>query len=290
MQTHSSHSFQSQAKKRQSTKSTHTIIVNENEIQQRYRLLVDELEHLLNRLHTNALVLNYGSKVVTAKPCDIIRVLSEWSQKDTIDLTIRNIIISAILSAENKQIGSGIICAYKLIDECEKFYLPKRNTLENRAETFDIDNTLKYFLGPGMLFKLMRQKVHGGGLASEFRFSYTPTNDFIVKTTPTKEVVGEIHPLFETKLKEIESPLVIAVDGTIESLGEVDHLLQEIAQLKTPALIMARGFSPDVITTLDVNWKSGKLKVVPFTVFLWEKDEIKLAALKCLNMNEKEEY
>ncbi len=46
---------------------------------------------------------------------------------------------------------------------------------------------------------------------------------------------------------------VLAIDGKIESLGEIDHLLQPIAHHQANANFCARGFAPDVVATLDKN-------------------------------------
>ena len=125
MQTHSSRLSTKQPQKRQSTKKESSFTVESLEVQKRYSRLLSELRALLNRLHSNKLVFNYGSKVITAKPVDIVRVLSEWSQNDSIDLAIRNIIINTILSSENKQSGSGVLCAYHLINRTQKVDIQK---------------------------------------------------------------------------------------------------------------------------------------------------------------------
>jgi len=210
-------------------------------------------------------------------------VLSGWSQNDPLDLAIRNIIINSILSAENKQIGAGIICAYLLInrhniDETAK----RRDTLKHRAEVADIDNTLRYFLGSGLIYNLMQQIVRAGGLSASWNFDFTHTNSFIVQTYLTKEILGEIHPLFSEreKISRLDSPLIIAIDGVIESLGEIDHILQDLASEKCNAVICATGIAPDVVTTLSENWLASKLSVVPFTVREWKVTSIRENASK----------
>ena len=274
MQTHSSRLSTKQPQKRQSTKKESSFTVESLEVQKRYSRLLSELRVLLNRLHSNKLVFNYGSKVITAKPVDIVRVLSEWSRNDSIDLAIRNIIINTILSSENKQAGSGVLCAYHLINRTQQIDIQKRSTLKNRAEISHIEKTLSYHLGHGIIFNLMREVIHRGGLTSELRFSYSNSNDIIVSIDATREILGHVPPLFETKISKLDNPIVIGVDGTIESLGEIDHLLQACSQLDTPVIIMASGFAPDVITTLDSNWKSRRLRVVPFSVVSWSKENI----------------
>ena len=274
-------SLRSQASQKHSTKSVHTTVVSENIIRARYVYLLKELSSMLFKLHTDALILNYGTRVTTARPADLIRVLSEWSQKDSLDLAIRNIIINAILSAENKQVGAGIICAHLLahkhkIDKT----LVTRNTLMNRADPASIDDTLHYFLGKGLIHRLMSQIIYAGGMSASLNFSFTHVNDFVVQAYTTKEILGEIHPLFDSsdQIQRLDNPVIIAVDGIIEAVGEVDHLLQEIASEKCNSIICARGFGPDVVTTLGKNWRTGTLRVIPFTVREWQVTTSKQSA------------
>jgi chaperonin GroEL (HSP60 family) len=56
------------------------------------------------------------------------------------------------------------------------------------------------------------------------------------------------------------------IDGTIENVSEIDHMLQRSHELKRPMVIMARGFSRDVISTLNVNYARKTLNVVPVVV------------------------
>lgn len=56
------------------------------------------------------------------------------------------------------------------------------------------------------------------------------------------------------------------VDGVVESVSEIDSLLQECHRQKQPLIIFARGFSKDVITTLRVNYARKTLNVMPVCV------------------------
>jgi hypothetical protein len=230
-----------------------------------------DLTRLLYKLHKGSLVFNYGEKIASTKPADLIRVLSEWSQRDVVDMTIRNIIVDTILSSENKQIGSGIICALTLLsddnfcDDIQKY--------RHRAEVTDLDATIKYFLGNGMLSKLTRSALEMGALGGNIRFSLSNSSNFILESSNTFNIEGHIHPLFESDMRWFELPHIICIDGIIESLGEIDSLLQEAAEIKNNIIICASGYHHDVVHTLSENWKLQRLKVVPFIVRRWSSDE-----------------
>lgn len=268
MQNLSNHSIK---QKKQSTKKHHhSEIISSQEISIKYKNILKELSLILSKMSSNELVLNYNSKVVTTKPIDTVRMISEWSQKDTFDLTIRNIILSSIISAENKVAGSGIVCAYSLITD---FYKPPsfhRNTLQNRANPEDISDALLYFLGSGIIFRLMNDLIEIGGLSADLKFGYTNSKDFNINVTASQEVLGEVHALFDHKVSEVESPIIIAIDGRIDTIGEVDHILQQAALCNKNIVIASLGFTPDLVTTLSENWKSGNLKIIPYVVKQWD--------------------
>ena len=261
--------------RRRFTNSPSSVLVDEKIIKNRTSIILRKLSTLLEKLHTDALILNYGTRLTPAKPADLVRVLASSLDEDSLDHTLRNIIISAILSAERMHVGAGIVCAYLLTQQATPAVLAqikKRNRIETRVEPTDIDATLRYFLGHGLVYDLMKAVIEAGGLSASIEFGLATGEDFIIQAYTTKEVLGEIHPLFTAHdgIKNFKNIAVIATDGTIESLGEIDHLLQELAEEKCQAIICARGFAPDVVATLDKNWPLGNLRAAPFVVRAWE--------------------
>jgi len=57
----------------------------------------------------------------------------------------------------------------------------------------------------------------------------------------------------------------LCIDGVIESLGEIDGILQEASAQNIPIAIFARGFSSDVINTMKVNADRGTLDILPIS-------------------------
>ena len=235
---------------------------------------------ILVKLHTDSLVLNYGTRVTLAKPADLVRILASWAHADQVELALRNMLLSAILSAEKRQVGAGLVCAHLLAlgsRPVSKKDARSRNVLKYRADPRDTDAALRYFVGSGMIYELMKIIIEAGGLSATLNFDTTECNDFIVQAYSTKEVLGKIHPLFTStaNIDRLKRVTIMAVNGKIESLGEVDHLLQTLAHHKANAIFCARGFTPDVVATLDKNWLSGKLRVIPFIVDEWEVNQQK---------------
>lgn len=61
-------------------------------------------------------------------------------------------------------------------------------------------------------------------------------------------------------------PRVVCIDGYIENVSELHHLLEASAASKEPCVLFVRGMSDDVKHTLKVNYDRGSLRVVPMIV------------------------
>lgn len=60
-----------------------------------------------------------------------------------------------------------------------------------------------------------------------------------------------------------ERPRIVCIDGFIEAVSELHHLLEEAAESKETVLLFVRGLADDVRNTLRVNYDRGSLRVVP---------------------------
>ena len=71
------------------------------------------------------------------------------------------------------------------------------------------------------------------------------------------------------KLEFIEAK-VLAVDGVIISVGEINSYLSSAFENKQPLIILCRGISEEVLATLLKNFEMGKLNVFPIQVAMGE--------------------
>lgn len=59
---------------------------------------------------------------------------------------------------------------------------------------------------------------------------------------------------------------IFVIDGFVESVGEIHHLLESASSTKEPVIIFARNFSDDVENTILYNFKRGTMDVLPVSV------------------------
>lgn len=75
-----------------------------------------------------------------------------------------------------------------------------------------------------------------------------------------------IKPLLKCESKILQKPKVICIDGYIESVSEIHHILSYFSDNPSPALIFSRGMNDDVLHTIKVNNDRGTLDIHPFIV------------------------
>ena len=71
-------------------------------------------------------------------------------------------------------------------------------------------------------------------------------------------------------------PKILCLDAIVENVSEIHSILEGAGERREPVLIIARGFSNDVLHTINVNVVQGRLSVVPI---IMKYDEVGANAL-----------
>lgn len=75
-----------------------------------------------------------------------------------------------------------------------------------------------------------------------------------------------LKPLLKGETCVLQKPKVICIDGYVESVSEIHHILSYFSENPSPALIFTRGMNEDVLHTIKVNNDRGTLNIHPFVV------------------------
>ena len=65
---------------------------------------------------------------------------------------------------------------------------------------------------------------------------------------------------------EADKCKVILIDGVLEDVSEIDHILTKSYETKIPLLFLAQGFSEEVVATLKANQERGHFECIPLRV------------------------
>jgi len=201
---------------------------------------------------------------------DGFRVLIDHFEDCESDI-LKNALIEGFYSTEKFHPGSGyfyLLAALQGLlygfDDTENLNeicrLSKRANEEELRKAINLskDEFLNHFIdfsinqaGFGCTFSIKDTKAFNSKLlltsCYEFPIALLPEFSYATKT--------DSFSFFDAK--------TLVYDGVVETVGEIHHLLESFSENKLNLILVARGFSNDVINTLAVNYNRGSLKIVP---------------------------
>ena len=133
------------------------------------------------------------------------------------------------------------------------------------ASTVDVERIISvHALHAGMLITAMLQQAlalagYGGRIIIEKTHAQMPSVELVRGYTFDLDALLPINTSFVR-------PKVFCIDGYIEEVSEIHHLLEAATQTHDSCVIFVRGLSNDVKHTLKVNYDRGSLRVLPLGV------------------------
>ena len=224
-----------------------------------------ELKLILESVRDCTATFTYVGQIVTALPSDFPRMLAEWSTKSSVHHALRNIITSALFSAEEKCSGAALVAAGAWVSDAE---VPAQ--VRKRSTKLDVDSCLKYFGGSGMARATADAVIDLGGIGCNVEYDETRGDATRVISFRGHRVYGDIEQLFGDRIGrnfDLHECAVVAVDGAVESVATIHRLLE--ASSEKDFLVIAGSFLPDVSNTMAETWKVGRGRCIPFIVRDW---------------------
>ena len=132
-----------------------------------------------------------------------------------------------------------------------------------RPTWLELQTYLKRLLDNELLHSILIEALDLAGLEGRI---------FIERTWGTQTSIEKVNGYnFNVKLPTAfagtkQNVKVVVVDGLVESVSEIHHLLQRLSETKDTVLFVGRGFADDVIHTLKVNQARQTLNVIPAVV------------------------
>lgn len=229
--------------------------------------LKNEIRQILLNLKLGKSVISYNGQILTAMPCDFPRLLTEWNKSDDVDHALRNILLSAFLSAEEKCTGSALICA----GIWSSNIITSKNVIRNSKLTeASLKSCLDYMGGSGLSRATANAAIKLGAIGHKVEYQETDYHTTKVEAFVGKDIIGNVEQLFGNKVThkfDLESCIICAIDGTVESVASIDKILTESKDKNI--IILANNFLPDVSNSMAETWLQKKGKCIPFKVSSW---------------------
>jgi len=185
--------------------------------------------------------------------------LNDKCQKKIIDLTLTHAMLAEKISPGSFKETIKIIfssfsnSSIKDID----------NKIESRAATRkDVDKFLSHHYD-NVVSSIVNDAINLAGYGGKIIIEKSTSNVSSVELCRgyTFEVTSPLNITVR-----LEKPRLCVIDGYIESVSEIHHILEFASEKKDTLVIFARGFSNDVLHTLKINYDRGTLKVIPVIV------------------------
>lgn len=204
--------------------------------------------------------------------------LYSWIQGQTnFERAIYNLIFDACAQSDNVGPGSFRICLDAAVSLLENFYGDAEDLATLQREVFsklfswarhpDVDelqNLIRNVAKDNLVYSLLWEAVELSGIEGKISVEKTSS------TIPSLELINgynfNIKCSFDMPSWRQKKAKCLIVDGVIESVSEVHHILDSFATSKEPLLFFARGFHEEVILTMKTNFNRRTLNVMPFTV------------------------
>ena len=204
---------------------------------------------------------------------------------------IQPFIVDAILRSEYGSGGSGEIClnmisnniretALKMsagftISDIESFYdkeikdiMKETNSSSSRANKDDIEALINNSFTMDVEKKISKTIVNKSNIKSPIFLERSGRRETTLYFTNGYNfeipVSADMLPYEKTWNRKDVSILII--DGLIESVGEIHHVLDRAAEEKNPIIMFVRHLSDDVRSTLSLNIKRGTIDLIPVEV------------------------
>lgn len=133
----------------------------------------------------------------------------------------------------------------------------------------DIERNIQETCGEDLLSKVVFETVKLAGLEGKIyiedgrqqtSFVLERRTGYGFKVKPFKFFLSS------SNLWERQNVKVLMIDGVVERVSEIDQILNAAMNLKQSGIILARGFSEEVIATLKANFDRGIIDIVPVQV------------------------
>jgi len=174
-----------------------------------------------------------------------------------IDNLLLELFMNHLVKAEMISPGSSILLLSLLTDSTyvvtEPCVLSKENVC-SLIKTYADETVTKIILDSLQLSGLYGKIVIG---------NHIPEGNKDVVELTNGSFFPDVYPAVNIKNSKFIDPKVVVIDGYIETVSEIHHLLEEASRLKDNIFLFVRGLSEDVVHTIKVNNNRGTLSVVP---------------------------
>jgi hypothetical protein len=135
----------------------------------------------------------------------------------------------------------------------------------NRFSQRELKELIKTFTNNDHTTNIIIDALQLSGLSGKISLSHSHNDNYVLELLKGYTFEG-LSTDINSKSFELKETLVIPIDGYIESVSEIHHLLENLSSSRQTAVLFIRGLSDDVKNTLKVNFDRKTVVCVPVIV------------------------
>ena len=171
---------------------------------------------------------------------------------------IFDILSEHILRAESISPAAGDLMIRRLMGDTfssSKTVSFHRDHLTDLLKTFADENCVA----------LVQEAIDLAGLRGKITIARSSSKNDVVELTKGY-LFEDLCSSFGQNSLELSTPKVLCIDGYIESVSEIHHLLTSLSETKETCVLFVRGLSDEVLHTLRLNFDRKTVICVPIVV------------------------
>lgn len=189
--------------------------------------------------------------------------------RSSVERMLHELIVTHAVAAEKLGPGAFNRCIDLVVEKSRAHEginpLRKKQILAHKASSKTIKKLVESYTGSagvrttGMVNAALELAGYGGRVIVEKTTSQVPSVELV------RGYTFDLQQLLPLDVSFIQ-PRIVCIDGYIEQVSEIHHVLEAASQAKEPCVLFLRGASEDVKHTLKVNYDRGSLRVIPVGV------------------------
>lgn len=190
--------------------------------------------------------------------------------KGGVDPIITAKLFTTVMTRVLRENASGISHVHSL-QRLMNEVLTCRKHLRNVSKRCHKDNIIQFLSTidvkyGNMIHEALQLAGAEGRISLQTSAARSATSTISVQDDYIFDIVSPCMSVIDNTDTTFELPRALIVDGFIDSVAEVDHILSAAAEDKQSLVIFARKFDPEVLTTVAYNNRRGTFKVLPIIV------------------------
>ena len=179
--------------------------------------------------------------------------------RDKYTRVVYEIILSHAIKAENRCPGAGLI--FLSIVSGKRENLTQENVrVKSKSDILTLFDRFTSVL----VRNILNQVVENCSTSTSVTLKKSASNVCYIELIESFNF--SCIPLLKNDFRELLDVRVVCIDGYIETVSEIHHLLTYLSDKRYPCLLFARGMSEDVLSTLSVNRERNTINVFPYKV------------------------